>query len=131
LGKTLGFEAHAHALVGDEDGAWSSTRVRAAIGADDLDEAARLLGRPHMVRGTVRVGDQRGRTIGFPTANLPQVEEMLPPNGVYAVLVDREDAGKARALARGAANLGVRPTVAVGAAPALLEVHLLDAMAPG
>src|SRR6185436_18487682 len=69
-------------------------------------------------------GDQRGRTIGFPTANLGGVEELVPPHGVYAVLVERLDRpGVPRALAKGVANIGVRPTV--GAGPSI-EVHLLD-----
>jgi riboflavin kinase/FMN adenylyltransferase len=69
-------------------------------------------------------GDQRGRTIGFPTANLGEVTEVMPPNGVYAVLVDRLDrSGAPRALARGVANIGIRPTVGGGLS---IEAHLLD-----
>src|SRR6185436_756944 len=106
-------------------GAWSSTRIRDAIARGDLAEAAEVLGRPHMVSGVVVPGDRRGRTLGFPTCNLGDVEEALPPFGVYAVLVDRSDA-RPTALARGVANIGVRPTVAAAGAGPTVEVHLLD-----
>src|SRR6185436_8711474 len=89
FGEQHGFETRSHELAGDGAGAWTSSRVRDAIARGDLDEAARMLGRPHMISGTVARGDQRGRTIGFPTANLAGVAEALPPFGVYAVLVDQ------------------------------------------
>ena len=127
LGERYGFEAHSHPLVGDEGGRWSSTRVREAIARGDLEEARRILSRPHMLSGVVVEGDRRGRTIGFPTCNLAEVAEALPPFGVYATLVDRTgDDGRPRALARGVANLGVRPTVKDPSAPPTVEVHLLD-----
>jgi riboflavin kinase/FMN adenylyltransferase len=128
LGEALGFETRSHALVGDSEGPWSSTRIRAAVLRADLDDAARMLSRPHMVSGVVVRGDQRGCTIGFPTCNLDEVEEALPPFGVYATLVDRVDAsGRAVALARGVANLGLRPTVKQPAeARPSFEVHLFD-----
>ncbi|WP_052375678.1 bifunctional riboflavin kinase/FAD synthetase [Chondromyces apiculatus] len=127
LGERHGFEARSHALVGDDEGPWSSTRIRALLAAGDLDEASRLLSRPHMLSGVVVRGDQRGRTIGFPTCNLAEVAEALPPFGVYATLVDRLSSdGKATALARGVMNLGVRPTVKGPSAPPTVEVHLLD-----
>ena len=128
LGKKLGFTAHSTDIVGDAKGPWSSTRVRRAIAAGDLADAEAVLGRPHALSGTVVRGDQRGRTIGFPTANLGGVEELLPPYGVYAVLVERLDRpGAARALAHGVANVGVRPTV--GGGPSV-EAHLLDFAPP-
>lgn len=124
LGDTLGFEARALPLAGDELGLYSSTRVREALARGELDSAERCLGRPHSIAGTVVRGDGRGRTIGVPTANLGDVVECLPPNGVYAVLVDRELApGETEVLGAGVANLGVRPTVGAGYA---VEVHLLD-----
>ncbi len=130
LGATLGFETRSQTLLGDAHGPWSSTRAREALSRGALDEVSAMLGRPHMVSGTVIQGDQRGRTIGFPTCNLGDVEEALPAFGVYAVLVDRErereDDGRARALARGVANIGVRPTVKDGAAGPSVEVHLFD-----
>jgi riboflavin kinase/FMN adenylyltransferase len=124
LGKGLGFEARAEALAGDEGGTFSSSRIRACIAEGDLDEARRLLGRPHALSGVVVRGDGRGRTIGVPTANLDGVVEALPPHGVYACLVDRLDAGRgATRLATGVANIGNRPTFAAGFS---VEVHLHD-----
>ncbi|KYF91214.1 riboflavin biosynthesis protein RibF [Sorangium sp. So ce394] len=128
LGEDLGFETRSHPLVGDAEGAWSSTRVRAAIARGDLEAAEQMLSRPHMLSGVVAQGAKRGRTIGFPTCNLDEIEEALPPFGVYATLVDRvTPSGRAIALARGVANLGVRPTVEPSKqARPNLEVHLFD-----
>lgn len=124
LGAKYGFEARAQELFGDAQGAYSSTRVREAVARGDLDEATRLLGRPHMLSGVVVQGERRGRALGFPTANLGEVQEELPPDGVYAVLVDREtDGGGYRALGRGVMNIGQRPTFAAGRSS---EVHLFD-----
>jgi riboflavin kinase/FMN adenylyltransferase len=127
LGGALGFETRSHALMGDEGGPWSSSRAREAVAQGDLDAILRMLGRPHMLSGTVVEGDRRGRTLGFPTCNLDSVEEALPPFGVYAVVVDRVlDTESAVALCRGVANVGVRPTVKESDARASVEVHLLD-----
>jgi riboflavin kinase/FMN adenylyltransferase len=126
LGEALGFETRSQKLLGDATGPFSSTRVREALARGAIDEASAMLGRPHMLSGTVIQGDQRGRTIGFPTCNLDGVSEALPAFGVYAVEVDREDEKGARALARGVANIGVRPTVREGAPKASVEVHLFD-----
>ncbi|MDC3955048.1 riboflavin biosynthesis protein RibF [Polyangium jinanense] len=129
LGKELGFETRSHALVGDATGPWSSTRAREAIARGDLDEARRILGRWHALSGTVVAGDQRGRTIGFPTANILDAPEAFPPFGVYAVLIDRlpaEGERGAKVLGVGVANLGVRPTVDPTAARPRLEVHVFD-----
>ncbi len=123
LGRELGFDAHAEELFGDEQGPYSSTRVREALALGDLGEAERLLGRPHSLSGIVVRGDGRGRSIGVPTANLSDVAEALPPYGVYSCLVDIVAADGAKALARGVANIGVRPTVAAGFS---VEVHLFD-----
>lgn len=115
FGRELGFEVAAAEVAGDERGPFSSTRVRDAIAGGDLDEATRLLGRRHSISGVVEGGDRRGRTIGFPTANLGGVPEVLPPRGVYAVFAgDRP----------GVMNLGVRPTV--DGANLRVEVHLFD-----
>jgi riboflavin kinase / FMN adenylyltransferase len=141
LGEGLGFAARAMELVGDDRGPWSSTRVRRSLESGDWADVERVLGRPHALSGVVVRGDQRGRTIGFPTANLGGVEEVFPPFGVYAVLVDRLDRpDQPRALARGVANVGVRPTVSKSGEPPAAhrpvsksgdagpstEVHLLD-----
>jgi riboflavin kinase/FMN adenylyltransferase len=98
----------------------SSTRVRRAVLAGDLDLAARLLDRPHEIVGPVVVGDRRGRTIGFPTANVRPETALLPPPGVYAVRAVLPG-GELRG---GVANLGERPTFGPGRGR--LEVHLFD-----
>ncbi len=97
----------------------SSTRVRRAVLEGDLDAATALLGRPHELAGPVVHGEARGRTIGFPTANVAVETELMPPHGVYAV---RAEVGGQ--WLPGVANLGTRPTVGAGRAP--LEVHLFD-----
>ncbi len=98
----------------------SSTRIRQAIGDGNLAAAARMLGRSYSVSGTVVPGDQLGRTLGFPTANIPTGDIQLPPAGVWAVLARDQD-GR---LWKGVANLGMRPTV--GGTEKRLEVHLFD-----
>jgi len=124
LGQEYGFEARAEPLSGDDAGSYSSTRVRRAVAEGALDEAARILGRPHMLSGCVIEGQRRGRTLGFPTANLSGVDEALPPDGVYAVLVDWEqEPCRPRALGCGVMNLGKRPTFDAGRSA---EVFVLD-----
>lgn len=115
LGSTYGFDVAAAEVAGDERGPFSSTRVREAIARGELDEASRLLGRRHALAGVVEGGDRRGRTIGFPTANLGGVTEVLPPDGVYAVFAGERP---------GVMNLGLRPTV--DGKSRRIEVHLLD-----
>lgn len=98
----------------------SSRRIRAALEAGDMDEVNGCLGRRYSVRGHVVKGDQRGRTIGFPTANLSLWDELLlPGNGVYATYAWVEG----RRLAA-ATNVGVRPTV--DGLTLTVEAHLLD-----
>lgn len=126
LGEVFGFEVMAEPLVSDSRGAWSSTRIRALIAEGDAAAAARLLGRPHMLSGKVILGDQRGRQLGFPTCNIADAPQAAPPFGVYAVLVDRLQDGRAQALGRGVANLGVRPSIQQEQPRPLLEVHLFD-----
>jgi riboflavin kinase/FMN adenylyltransferase len=126
LGKTHGFEVSTFELRGDERGPFSSTRVREAIRRGDVAEAAHVLGRPHAFSGVVATGERRGRTIGFPTANVEETVEIVPAHGVYAVVVDRIEDGGARALGRGVMNVGVRPTVSASAPRRTQEVHLFD-----
>lgn len=95
------------------------TRIRKAVRDGDVTGAGVLLGRHHYVRGVVVPGDQRGRTIGFPTANVDVQTELMPPPGVYAVQLRVEG----RSLPA-VANLGVRPTF--DGAREVLEVHALD-----
>ncbi|MGK7926833.1 MAG: riboflavin biosynthesis protein RibF, partial [Spirulina sp.] len=100
----------------------SSSRIRLVLGEGDVAIAQQLLGRPYRLSGTVVKGQQLGRAIGFPTANLdlPQ-DKFLPRYGVYAVTV--EVVGMP--ILKGAMNIGCRPTVNEGKTP-IIEVHLLD-----
>lgn len=99
----------------------SSSRIREAIRKGDLATATAMLGRVHELEGTVVEGDRRGRTIGFPTANLDPDRIVMPADGVYAVIARAH--GRAPGILRGVANLGTRPTFAAGRS---VEVHLLD-----
>jgi len=99
----------------------SSTAIRQAIEKGDLTKAAEMLGREYTILGTVTRGDNLGKKIGFPTANLSAHSEQFPPNGVY-VAEARID-GK---LHRGVINLGIRPTVSGGKSERVLEIHLFD-----
>jgi riboflavin kinase/FMN adenylyltransferase len=99
----------------------SSTAIRHAIEKGDLAKAAEMLGREYTILGTVTRGDNLGKKIGFPTANLSAHSEQFPPNGVYAAeaWIDAE-------LHRGVINLGIRPTVSGGKSERVLEIHLFD-----
>jgi len=99
----------------------SSSAVRRMLAAGDVKQAASLLGRSHTLVGRVRVGDRRGTTIGFPTANVFPRGGLLPPDGVYAV---RVGIGDSLATRPGVANLGTNPTF--GAVGRRLETHLFD-----
>jgi riboflavin kinase/FMN adenylyltransferase len=100
----------------------SSSAVREALSAGNVLRATKLLGRVHEVQGKVVVGNRRGRSLGFPTANV-SAEAVLPPaDGVYAVVV-RDLGGQERTLYRGVANLGTRPTFEAGRS---VEVHMFD-----
>ncbi|MGE3173996.1 MAG: riboflavin biosynthesis protein RibF [Planctomycetota bacterium] len=121
LGRELGFAVRTGQTFAVDGGTVSSTAIRNAIAAGDLQQAQRLLGRPPSAFGEVLHGDGRGRPLGFPTANVVPQSAVLPPHGVYAVeaIVD------GRAIA-GVANLGVRPTFADADHTPVLEVHLFD-----
>lgn len=120
-GDELDFDVHViDAVCGPRGGVLSSTRIREALARGDVAEAGAMLGRVHDVEGVVVHGDHRGRTIGFPTANLDPGPTQLPADGVYAVVARRLDSDE---LWRGVANLGVRPTFSAGRS---VEVHLFD-----
>jgi len=124
LGNELQFAVHGMAAVSLDGEAVSSTRIREAIAAGDLDGASQMLGRAYSLAGTVVRGDRLGHKIGFPTANLDANGRALPPNGVYAV--HAEVLGPAeRASYRAVLNIGVRPTVNDGNPQRRVEVHLL------
>ncbi len=127
LGAEHGFEVAPLELLPRADGIdepVSSTAIRRALAGGEVDVAARMLGRPFEVRGTVVTGDQRGRTLGFPTANVEIPNQIcLPADGVYAGWYERPD-GSVHPCA---VNLGRRPTFYAHADHSLLEAHLLDA----
>ena len=101
----------------------SSTAIRRALAGGEIDSATRMLGRAHEVRGVVIQGDQRGRTIGFPTANVNIPTGMcLPADGVYAGVYRRPDGSEYTC----AINLGRRPTFYANQDYSLLEAYLLD-----
>ncbi|MBL8529221.1 MAG: bifunctional riboflavin kinase/FAD synthetase [Burkholderiales bacterium] len=99
----------------------SSTAIRDLLAAGRLDEAARILGRPYSISGRVVRGDRIGRELGFPTANLQMKHNRPPLYGIYIAQMH----GLPEGPLRGAASLGVRPTVA-GVGKPVLEIHLLD-----
>lgn len=92
--------------VHDADGVISSSRIRTALQAGDCETATRLLTRPFTIRGAVQHGDKLGRTIGYPTANVPLGEYLRPRYGIYAVTGRLPGGG----VVNGAANLGIRPS---------------------
>jgi riboflavin kinase/FMN adenylyltransferase len=99
----------------------SSTAIRAALAAGELDTARQLLGRPYRISGRVAHGDKLGRELGFPTANIPIRRNKLPLTGIFVVEIH----GIAEHALPAVASLGVRPTVKTSAQP-LLEIHLLN-----
>jgi riboflavin kinase/FMN adenylyltransferase len=132
MAGTRDFEVLPLGLVARADGVdepVSSTAIRRALAGGDVQRAADMLGRHHELRGVVGPGDQRGRTIGFPTANVEVDASLcLPADGVYAARVTIESSieGAAGTTYDAAVNLGRRPTFHEHAEHSLLEAHLLD-----
>lgn len=102
---------------------YSSTHIREQVEAGKPGHAAAMLGRPFEIEGTVETGDQRGRTLGFPTANIDIGDYIRPARGVYAVRAGI-DKGEETVWVDGVANFGNRPTI--GGDSLLLETHLFD-----
>lgn len=121
LGEELGFEEVGVAVVEVDGQIVSSTMIRSAIERGDFATAAKSLGREYTVLGTVVEGDQLGRKLGFPTANLSAHNEQFPPNGVYAVEADLGEGRRG-----GVVNIGVRPTIHAAEGERVLELHLFD-----
>ncbi len=120
LGNELNFKVTVVEVEQFQEAAISSTRVRELVGVGDVASATHLLGHYPMLRGIVVHGDQRGRALGYPTANLKVPDQkLIPANGIYAVRVKlgRESFG-------GAASVGIRPTF--GGGQRLVEVYILD-----
>jgi riboflavin kinase/FMN adenylyltransferase len=117
LGARPEFETRVLPLVEVDGETVSSTRIRALVAAGDMSGAQRCLGAPFMVEGTVVKGDQRGRELGFPTANIvPDDRLVIPGYGVYAAFANGVPA---------AVNVGVRPTFETGRG-VLIETYLID-----
>ncbi len=126
IGQTYGFDVEPISLIGREDGVdepVSSTAIRRALAGGNVSLAMQMLGRPFEARGRVVSGDERGRLLGFPTANVEVPNRVcLPADGVYAGWYERPD----RSVHPCAINLGRRPTFYEHADSSLLEAHLLD-----
>lgn len=120
LGARYGFRTEKIDPVRYKEFVVSSTRVRRLISEGRVDEAAALLGRHYFLDGTIVHGLQRGRTLGFPTANLDSENELTPPNGVYATLATLDGI-----VFPAVTNIGVRPTFHQPSAT-VVETHLLD-----
>lgn len=120
LGGQYGFDVTAHETFELLGGRVSSGRVRDALRDGRFDLAELFLGRPYVINGKVSKGQQLGRTIGFPTANIVLPEMLMPINGVFAVKVRLSEVGDVE----GVANIGSRPTV--DGKENRLEVHLFD-----
>ena len=121
LGLTKGYTVElVDAMVEWQGELVSSSRVRRSLVNGEIEEVNGCLGRPYQLHGTITLGDQRGRTIGFPTANLDVWDELiLPANGVYATIAIVEGTQY-----MAATNVGVRPTV--DGQKLTIEAHLLD-----
>lgn len=120
LGARYGFRAEKIDPVRHKELVVSSSRVRRLIAEGRVDEAATLLGRHYFMDGTVVHGLQRGRLLGFPTANLESENEVTPPDGVYAALATLDGI-----VYPSVTNIGVRPTFHQPSAT-VVETHLLD-----
>ena len=127
LGLEHGFEVRPVELVGKEGSTTSSTAIRAAIARGDVAEANAMLGRPFEVHGIVRRGDARGRTIGFPTANVEtSTIYAQPAEGVYAAWYVRDLPGGSSVVLPAAVNVGRRPTFYDDAPHTVIEAHIID-----
>ena len=119
LGEDRGFRVDKIDPVRYKDFVVSSTRIRHLIGEGRVDEAAALLGHQYFLDGTVVHGDGRGRELGFPTANLETVNELLPAYGIYATIAVIDGVHHPSVT-----SIGVRPTIGDGRVT--IEAHLLD-----
>ena len=121
LGEQFNFTVHGMAAVALDGQPVSSTRIRDAIRAGDLDAASQMLGRAYSLSGKVIEGDKLGHKLGFPTANLDATGLVLPPSGVYAIHANVD--GKTF---RSVLNIGYRPTLREPNPTLHVEAHLLD-----
>lgn len=126
IGGKMGFETFATEAVlqPDSTSPFSSSAIRNFLRDGDPEQAAQLMGHAFAIEAEVQKGDQRGRTIGFATANMPLHDYVLPKFGVYAVNAEVLDGAFAGQTLNGVANLGMRPTV--GTDKPRLESHFFD-----
>ena len=122
IGSELGYSVETVTALGDESGVISSTEIRKLVTVGKVDEAARLMGHPYRLQGLVTHGDQRGRGIGFPTANLDYArEKVMPAGGIYACWAYLGDEKHMAAV-----NLGTNPTFTPDKQTLNVEGYLLD-----
>ena len=119
LGALNGFTLEDLPPIGEGGVVFSSSLVRSAVAAGDMDEASRILGRYYQISGTVVHGREIGHSLGFPTANIATPNELLPSDGVYAVMADVDGQR-----VKGACSIGFNRTV--GGETRTIEVFLLD-----
>jgi riboflavin kinase/FMN adenylyltransferase len=119
IGAEKGFTLEDMEPVGEDGMIFSSSLARRLIASGDMEGASGILGRYHMISGTVVHGRDIGRSIGFPTANISTHNELLPPDGVYAVMVSLNGS-----LVKGACSIGLNPTFDGGSRT--IEVFMLD-----
>lgn len=126
IGGEMGFETFATEAVlqPDSTSPFSSSAIRNFLRDGDPEQAAQLMGHAFAIEAEVQKGDQRGRTIGFATANMPLHDYVLPKFGVYAVSAEMLDGAFSGQTLKGVANLGMRPTV--GTDKPRLESHFFD-----
>ena len=125
IGSELGYTIETVSALSDESGVISSTEIRKLVSVGKVEEAARLLGHPYRLQGLVAHGDQRGRTIGFPTANLHYArEKVIPAGGIYACWAQVQDGYNDRYMA--AVNIGTNPTFTPDKQTLNVEAYLLD-----
>ena len=121
LGRELNFIVHGIAAVSLDNEIVSSTRIRETVRAGEFDRASQMLGREYALSAVVIHGDELGRKLGFPTANLDVSGSLVPPSGVYAVHAYVE--GKRH---RAIVNIGQRPTLQTATPTLRVEAHLLN-----
>jgi riboflavin kinase/FMN adenylyltransferase len=119
IGAERGFTLEDMEPIGEEGLVFSSSLARRLIATGDMEAASGVLGRYHLISGTVVHGRDIGRTLGFPTANISTPNELLPPDGVYAVMVSIDGS-----LVKGACSIGLNPTFDGGTRA--IEVFMLD-----
>jgi len=128
IGRELGYTVETVTALSDESGVISSTEIRKLISVGNVAEAERLMGHSYRLQGLVTHGDHRGRTIGYPTANLNYArEKIIPAGGIYACWAFvRGDTSSALSVHKAAVNIGTNPTFTPDKQTLNVEAYLLD-----